>query len=183
KTFVADLERFAVVALASAGVALDIHVGQEMHLDAENAITLASFTAPAFDVEREAAWFVAAGARIGQSRIQLPEVSEDPSIGGGVRARRAPDGRLIDADDLVDVLQALDRVAGPHPARGAVELGAYRAEQRVHDQAALARTANARHRRNQAERHLDGHVLQVVGASATHDELRRTRSRALSRNR
>src|SRR5262249_35895386 len=50
-----DLERLAVVALALADVALHIDVGQEMHLDLDDAVALAGFAAAAFDVEGEAA--------------------------------------------------------------------------------------------------------------------------------
>src|ERR1700732_2864260 len=55
-----DLERLAVVALALADVALDVDVGQEVHLDLDDAVALARLAAPALDVEREAAWRVAA---------------------------------------------------------------------------------------------------------------------------
>ena len=67
---VAHLERLAVVALAAADVAGDEHVGQEMHLDLDQAAALAGLAAAAFDVEREAARLVAARARLGQHREQ-----------------------------------------------------------------------------------------------------------------
>ena len=152
---VADLERLAVVAPARAGLAGDEDVRQKVHLDAQHAVALARLAAAALDVEREAARLVAARARVGQAGVELAQVREDAGVRGRVRARRAADRRLIDADDLVDVLEALDAVAGPDPARGAVELGARRAEQRVDDQAALARAADAGDGRDQAERDLD----------------------------
>jgi hypothetical protein len=46
-------ERFAVVALAAAFLARHVDVGQEVHLDLDQAIALAGFAAPALDVEAE----------------------------------------------------------------------------------------------------------------------------------
>src|SRR5437762_10499410 len=69
---VADLERFAVVALAVAHVARDVDIGEEVHLDLRHAIALARFTAPALDVEREAAGGVAALARFRHAGKELP---------------------------------------------------------------------------------------------------------------
>jgi hypothetical protein len=62
-----DLQRLAVVALALADVAGDVDVGQEVHLDLDDAVALAGLAAPALDVEREPArrsrapWLPAAG--------------------------------------------------------------------------------------------------------------------------
>jgi hypothetical protein len=47
-------ESFAVVALALADVAGDVDVGQEVHLDLDDAVALAGLAAAALDVEREA---------------------------------------------------------------------------------------------------------------------------------
>ena len=52
---VVDLEGFAVVALAVADLARDVHVGQELHLDLQDAVALAVLAAAALDVEAEAA--------------------------------------------------------------------------------------------------------------------------------
>ena len=95
---VAHLERFAVVALAAARVAGDVDVGQKVHLDAQHAVALAGLAAAALDVEREAPRLVAARARVRQSGVKLAQVREDAGVRRRVRARRAADGRLIDAD-------------------------------------------------------------------------------------
>src|SRR6185369_6652458 len=96
------LERFAVVALALALVALDIDVGQKVHLDLDDAVALAGLAAPALDVEREAARQVAARLRLGEPRIPVADRREAAGIGGRVGARRAADRRLVDIDDLVE---------------------------------------------------------------------------------
>ena len=59
---VADIQRFAVVALALADVAGHVDVRQEMHLHLDDAVALAGLAAPAPDVEAEPSGPVAAGA-------------------------------------------------------------------------------------------------------------------------
>src|SRR5205085_6378999 len=52
--FEQDFQRLAVVALAVADVAGDVDVGQEVHLDLDQAVALAGLAAAALDVETEA---------------------------------------------------------------------------------------------------------------------------------
>ena len=78
---VADLERLAVVALAVAHVARHVDVGQEVHLDLDEAVALARLAAPALDVEREAPRAVAALARLLHLREQLADRREQPGVG------------------------------------------------------------------------------------------------------
>ena len=105
---VADLERLAVVALAVADVARHVHVRQEVHLDLDDAVALAGLAAAALDVEAEAPGVVAARACLRHLREQLAQRREQAGVGGRIGARRAPDRRLVDVDDAVDLLQALD---------------------------------------------------------------------------
>ena len=118
---VAHLQRLAVVAPPAARLALDVDVGQEVHLDAQDAVALAGLAAPALDVERVAPRLVAARLRLGQVREQIADVREHARVRRRVRARRAPDRRLVDVDHLVDVLQPVDarRAAPAAPWRGA----------------------------------------------------------------
>ena len=106
---VLHLQRLVIVAPAAAHVAGDVNVRQEIHLDALQPVALARLAAPAFHVETEAARLVAPLARFRQHRIEIPNRREQARIRGGIRARRAPDGRLIDADHFVHELHALDR--------------------------------------------------------------------------
>ena len=105
---VLHLERLAVVAAAAARVAGDEDVGEEVHLDAQHAVALARLAAAALHVEREAPGLVAARARVGQAGVELAQEREDAGVRRRVRARRAADGRLVDRDDLVDVVEPLD---------------------------------------------------------------------------
>ena len=61
------LERLAVVAGAVADVAGDVDVGQEVHLDLDQAVALARLAPAALDVEAEAAGLVAARLALGQA--------------------------------------------------------------------------------------------------------------------
>ena len=105
-----DFQRLAVVALALADVAGDVDVGQEVHLDLDDAVALAGLAAAALDVEGEAPGLVAARLGFGQAGEPFADRRERAGIGRGVRARRAADRRLVDVDDLVDMLQPLDAV-------------------------------------------------------------------------
>src|SRR5580765_6882108 len=94
---VLDLQRFAVVALAVADVALNVDVRQEVHLHLDQAIALARLAATALDVEREAPGPVPALARLLHLREDFADRREQSGIGSRVRARRAADRALVDA--------------------------------------------------------------------------------------
>ena len=109
------LQGLAIVARAMADVAGDIDVGQEMHLDLDQAVALAGFAAAALDVEGEAAGLVAARLCLRQAGEPVTDLGEGAGIGRGVGARRTADRRLVDVDDLVEMLKTGDlrtRAAG-----------------------------------------------------------------------
>ena len=95
-----------------AGLAGHVDVRQEVHLDRAHAVALAGLAAAALHVEREAARLVAARPRLGHQAEQLADEGEGARVGGGVAARRAADGALVDGDDLVELPRR-------PPARGA----------------------------------------------------------------
>src|SRR5690606_22347625 len=86
-----DFQRLAVVAFALADVAGDVDVGQEVHLDLDDAIALTGLAAAALDVEAEAAGTVAARLGLRQARIPVADRTEGAGIGRRVRARGAAD--------------------------------------------------------------------------------------------
>src|SRR4051794_14418119 len=114
-----DLQRFPVVAATVALLAGDVDVGQEVHFDLDLPIAAAHLAAPALDVEAEAPGLVTAGSRLAGLREELADVVEDAGVRRRVRPRRAPDRRLIDRNDLVDLVQALDPVVASRPQAGA----------------------------------------------------------------
>ena len=103
---VAHGERFGIVAAAAAHFAHNVNVGQKIHFDAAEAVALAGFAAAAFDVEAETAGAIAAFARFRKHGEEFADRGEHAGVGGGIRTRRAADGRLIDLDDFVDVFGA-----------------------------------------------------------------------------
>ena len=141
-----------------------------MHLDLDHAVALAGLAAPAFDVEGEAAGLVAARLGLGQLGEPFADRGEGAGIGRGVRARRAPDRRLVDVDHLVEMLQPLDRVVLAGQFARAVQLAGDRAIERLDQKGGLAAARDAGHRGEQAERNVDGDVLEIVGARAEHRE-------------
>ena len=100
-----------------ADVAGDVDVGQEVHLDLDDAVALAGLAAAALDVEGEAAGLVAARLGLRQAGEPVADRREGAGIGGRVGARRAADRRLVDVDDLVEEFEALDAVVLGRDAR------------------------------------------------------------------
>src|SRR5690606_11526116 len=104
-------ERLGIEARAAAGLAGDLHVGQEGHLDLLDALALALGAAPAGGVEREADRRPAAHARLGGVGEEAPDVVPEADVGGWAGARRLADRRLVDLEHALDRLRAGDRLA------------------------------------------------------------------------
>ena len=104
------LQRFAIEAMAVADGARDPDVGQEIHFEAVRAVAFARFAAAALHVEAEPARLVAAALRFGQLRVEAADVVEQLDVRAGIRARRAADRRLVDDDQLVELVDAFDAI-------------------------------------------------------------------------
>ena len=168
---VAHLESLPVVALALAHLAGDVDVWQEVHLDLQQAVAGAGLAPSAPDVEGEPARAVSPALGVLGGGEQLPDVVEQPGVGGGVGAGRPADGGLVDGDDLVEELDALHAVVPAGPGLGAVELHAQPLVEDLVDQRRLARAGHAGDgdERPQREGHVD--VPEVVFRRAPDDEL------------
>ena len=103
-----DLQRFPVIALAAANLTRHIDIRQEMHLDLDDSIAGARLTASTFFIEAETAFIVTFSFRIGGSGKQIAYQIECPRIGRRIGTRCPSDRRLIDRDDLVKLLDALN---------------------------------------------------------------------------
>ncbi len=79
-----DFQRFAVVALALAGFAGHVNIGQKVHLDLQHTVALAGLAPPALDVKAKAAGLIAARLGLGQSGEPVADRAEGAGIGGGV---------------------------------------------------------------------------------------------------
>src|SRR6202012_4031760 len=98
-------ERLAVIALALADVAGDVDVRQKVHLDLDDAVAVAGLAAAALDVEGKAPGLIAACLGLGEASEPFADRREGAGVGRGIGARSAADRRLVDIDDLVDVLE------------------------------------------------------------------------------
>ena len=155
-----------------------------MHLDLDDAIALAGLAAAALDVERKASRLIAARFRFRQTREPFADRREGAGIGRRIGARRAPDRRLIDVDDLVEMLQALDRLMRRRMLDRAVELARHGLVKRIDDQRRLAAAGDAGDAGEEAERNIDAHVLQIIAGRVDDLELaRRVRLAPCARHR
>ncbi len=161
-----DFQRLAIVAFAFADVAGDVDVGQEVHLDLDYAVALAGLAAAALDVEAEAAGAIAARLRFRQARIPVADRSEGAGIGGRVRARGAADRRLVDVDDLVEMLEPLDPVEGGGGVGRIVQTPRGGLVQGLDGEGRLAAARHAGDAGEDADRDLARDVLQVVARGA-----------------
>ena len=109
---------------------------------------------PPGDVEAEPPGRVAAELRFGQLREQLADQVEHAGVGGRVRRRRVAQRLLIDADHLVDLLDAADRVVRAGHGAGAVQRAGELVVEHVLDQRALAAAADAGDGGERAERNV-----------------------------
>ena len=164
-SLVSNRQHLGLIASPAALLADQLHVGQKLHLHGDGAVALTRFTAPAGDVEGERARFVAAPARLALRGKQLPDAVERLHIRHRIRARRPAERRLIDQDDLANLLipgYAVQlRARRGHPApppQGVIK--------NVVDQRRFAGPRDAGHARHHAQgnRHVD--ILQVVLARA-----------------
>src|SRR5690606_16527600 len=168
---VAHGEGGVVEAAALAIVAADVDVAQEMHLDLADAVALSGLAAAALDVEAEAAGLVAVRAGLGELGEEVADGVEDLDVGGRVAAGRAADGLLIDGDDLVELLDALDRVVAADPAGAVVDVALERGVEDVVDEGGLAGAAHAGDGDEHPEGEADVEPTEVVLRGAAHPEL------------
>src|SRR6202034_1673069 len=113
-----------------------------------------------------AARLVAARLALGEAREPFADRREGARIGRRVRARRAADRRLVDVDDLVEVLDAFDAVVRGRGLTGAVQPPRQRLVERVDQQGRLAAAGHAGDAGEQAERDFGGDVFEIVAAGA-----------------
>src|SRR5208337_4075439 len=165
---VANSKRFRIVAAAATNFAGDIHVREKIHFDAAEAFSLAGFATPAFHVEAEAPGAVTALAGFREHGKELANGGEDAGVGGGIRARRAANGRLIDLDDFVDVLDSKKHTVRAGRLHGAIELLRQDAVENVVDQRGFSGPGDAGDNGEQAQRKGDIEILQVVGVRPEH---------------
>src|SRR5277367_1601395 len=151
KAFVTHGESFSVVALAAANFARNVHIRQEIHFDAALAVALAGFAAPAFHIEAETAGTIAALARLRKHGIELANGRENAGVGGGIGARRAADGRLVNLHDFINVLDAGDGTMRAGLFHRAIEFRSERAVENIVDERGFSGAGDAGDDSHEAE--------------------------------
>ena len=137
-----------------------------MHLDFEQAVTRAGLTAAALDIEGKTACAVAARLCVRRFGKQVADIVEHPRIGRRVGARRASDRRLVNVDDLVEILDADEFVMRTGTSLRAVQLRCQLFVQDFIDERGLARTRNAGHTGERAKRNGKVRMREVVHRTA-----------------
>ena len=97
-----------------------IYIRQEIHFDFDDAVAAARFTAAALYVEAEPAGFVATYLRFCRLAVQLSDEVEYARVCRWIGTRRPAYRRLVDIDDLVDILGPLDGLEQARTMRRAI---------------------------------------------------------------
>jgi hypothetical protein len=85
-TLIFNLEGFAIVAFTFADIALDVDIGEEVHLDNVDSLSATGFTASTFDVEGKLSCFVAACFCFDGLGEDFADGIEYARIGDGIRS-------------------------------------------------------------------------------------------------
>ena len=164
-SLVLDLKSLAVITTAMADFARHVDIRQKVHFDFDNAVAAARFASTAFNIEREATGLVAAHTGVGSLAEKLADHVEDTGVrrrvGAGCPANRA----LIDVDDLVDQLRAVQRIVGlPRGVRSVADFLQARVKSLL-NQRRLSRAGDPGDTDEKAERYFDIDIFQVVTSS------------------
>ena len=165
---VLHIQGLPVIALAAADLAGHVHVRQEMHLDFDDTVAAARLAASALHVEAETALAVALCLGVRGGGEQVPDQVEHTRVGSRIGPGSAPDGRLVDGDDLVQLFHSLDALVPAGNGPGPVQLPGQGLVENLVDQGTLAGAGNAGNAGHHAQREVHVDVLQVVLRSALH---------------
>ena len=168
---VSDFHRFPVVALASAVLALDVDVRQEVHLDGPQAGALARLAAASDHIEGEPPGLVAANLGLRELGKEVADLAEDAGVGGRIGSGGASDGTLVDGDDLVQMLQTGELFEGKRALGLLIEMVVQRGVERLVDQGALPAAAYAGHTDEGAQWEPEVHRFQIVSRGTEQPEL------------
>src|SRR6185437_11049324 len=133
-------------------------------------IALTRLAASAPNVEAEPAGRIAARPRLWKLGEEVADGSEQAGVGGGIRARRAADRILVNADDLVEMLSALDAVVLGWGGEGAEVAGGEGGVEDVIHQGALAGAGDAGQEDEHGGREEDRDIAEIVRAGAHHGD-------------
>ena len=133
-----------------------------MHFNGQDAAALAGFTAAALNIKAETPGSVAAHFGVLGVGEQAADIPEHAGVGGRVGARRAANGRLVNANDLIDPLHALNFLALAGTAAGTVQGCRQRLVQNFIDKRRFSGAGHAGDADHLAQRKIYCDILQVV---------------------
>ena len=146
-------------------------IRQELQGDAQAPLALTFLAAASLDVEAEAVRLVA--TQLGRARggEDLANLVVDAGVGGRAGTRRSAQRRLIDLDDLVELLQSLDGIVPAGLRRQQPQMPAGGVAQDIAGQRTFAGAADAGHAHQSAQRNRHVDVLEVVVPGPTDDDV------------
>ncbi len=165
---IANLEGFVVVAAATAQLAFDFGVWQQLHLDTLHPLAFACRAAPSFGVEAEATGAVAARTGFRKPRKELSKRRESSDIGRRIRARTLPDRRRVDIRHARNAEPPFEHDARRHFCRQP-QLVTDRRKQCVDHERAFAASTHSRHATQRTKGKLGAYppnVVELVDANA-----------------
>ena len=139
-------------------------IRQEMHLDLDDAVALASLTPAALHIKAEPSRPVAPHLGFLGLGKNTPDIGKDAGIGGRVGTGGAADGRLVNADHLIHIFQPLDILMLARPPLGSVQVCRQPFIQDLIDQGGFTRTGHTGDHGHLAQGNFHIHMLQVVFA-------------------
>ncbi len=151
-----------VVALPAAGLAVDVDIRQEGHLHLDLPLPRTGLAAAARHVEGKSPRAVAPHPGVGKPCEKLPDLVEEPHVGGRRRPGRTSDGRVIDLDDPRKLLPSGNPVIGPRPMAVLRELCPERLVEDFLHEGRLSGAAHAGHAGERLQGNSGIDPLQIV---------------------
>ena len=157
-----DLQNLVPVPSSIAIRTAQVHVTQELHLDALESVSSARGTAPLSGIEAERPGGVATLNRQWFCRKELANPIEGADVAGGIRTCGFSDRGLVYQDDIVDCVVALNPAMNPRGlSRAVLQLTKGVVEHILH-QSRLPRSADTGNTDELPQWNLDIDVLEVV---------------------
>ena len=156
------IQRLTIVAFAATDLAGDIDIRQEMHLDLNDTVTTAGFTSSALDIKAETSLAVPFRLGICGGSEQVTDQIKHSGIGSRVGSGGTSDGRLVDIDDLVQLLHTFDSFMFAGDAAGTVQFSCQMLiEDLIHQRtfAGAGHTGDAGHH---AQRDFHIYIFQII---------------------
>ena len=141
-------------------------IRQEVHLNFQDTIAFTGFTPATLDVEGKASAGIALEFGVRCLGKQFPDIGKHTGIGGRIGTRCPSDGRLVNVNNLVQLLNALQAIVIARLDSGGGKGLGQRFVEHLIDQAGLTGTRYTRHTGKGSQRNGNSHILQIVLTSS-----------------